>query len=691
MAGDEVKVVKRGGQEVPFNSLKIRDAIFKALSAVRNPDKELALILSKDVAASVKKSRKEKIHVEAIQDIVERILIKHNLPDAAKAYIIYRHKREQLRNAKQLFGSDELKLSVNAMKVLSARYLLKDESGKIIETPSQMLRRVARVVDTDKKFEDDFYRMMAERDFIPNTPTLMNAGTKLGQMSACFVLPVEDSLESIFEAVKTMALIQQSGGGTGFSFSKLRPRGDAVKSTRGAASGPVSFMRIFNETTEVIKQGGKRRGASMGILDVSHPDILDFISCKTKEGFLSNFNISAAVSDRFMHAVEKGYDFDFINPRTKEKVSSGKARDIFDLIAAMAWRTGEPGIIFIDRINRHNPVPELGKIESTNPCGEQPLLPYESCNLGSVNLSNFAVSREINWVKLKKTVRLAVRFLDNVIDANKYVLPEIRKMTKASRKIGLGVMGFAEMLIKLGIPYDSEEGLNVAGRVMAFIQKEARKASEEIGAEKGSFPAFRKSRLADEHKAMRNATVTTIAPTGTISIIADCTSGIEPLFAVAFVRNVLEGAKLVEINSEFENIAREKGFYSDDLIKKITETGSVQHLKEVPDDVKKIFRTALDISPEWHVKMQAAFQKHVDNAVSKTVNLPNDSSVDDVKKAYLLAYKSGCKGITVYRYGSRKEQVLYSGAALTKDIGEEQQVTAQSEFSGGCPTGYCNY
>lgn len=686
-----MKVIKRDGRVVDFDASKIRDAIYKALVAVKKEDKNLAAILSKDVVASIKKTRKEKIHVEAIQDTVERILIKHNLSDVAKAYILYRHKREQLRKAKSILGAeDELKLSVNAMKVLSARYLLKDETGKIVETPSQLFRRVARAVDIDKKYEEDFYRMMASRDFLPNTPTLMNAGTKMGQLSACFVIPVEDSLVSIFNAIKAMALIHQSGGGTGFSFSRLRPKGDIVQSTKGVASGPVSFMRIFNETTEVIKQGGKRRGANMGILDVSHPDIVEFITCKTKEGFLNNFNISVAATDKFMHAVERDLDFELINPRTKKVVAVKKARDIFDLIVTMAWRTGDPGMIFIDRINRLEPS-LLGKIESTNPCGEQPLLPYESCNLGSINLANFIVEKQIDWVRLKKIVHLAVRFLDNVIDVNKYIMPEIKEITKKNRRIGLGVMGFADMLIKMGIQYDSEQALNVGERVMAFIEKEAKKASSQLAVEKGNFPAFKKSKLAEEYKNMRNVAVTTIAPTGTISIIADCTSGIEPLFAVAFVRNVLEGAKLVEINKEFEEIARQRGFYSEELIRKITKNGSVQGLKEVPDDVKKIFRTALDISPEWHVRMQAVFQKHVDNAVSKTVNLPHDATIDDVRKVYMLAYKLGCKGITVYRYGSKKEQVLYSGAELTKDITEEPQVTAASEFSGGCPSYFCNY
>lgn len=694
MMGGEIKtitVIKRDGSKIDFFINKVKNAILKALSAVKNDDKKLAEILAKDVLSSITRSRKKEMHVEAIQDIVERTLMKHNLPDAAKAYIIYRHEREKIRNAKNV--SDDLKLSVNAMKVLSARYLLRDETGNITETPTEMFRRVAKSVDVDKKYEEDYYQLLCSRDFLPNTPTLMNAGTKMGQLSACFVIPIEDSLENIFDAVKTMALIHQSGGGTGFSFSRLRPKGEMVGTTHGVASGPVSFMRIFNETTEVIKQGGKRRGANMGILNVDHPDVFDFISCKSEKNFLNNFNISVAVSDKFMHAVENDYEFELVNPKTKKAVKSKKAREIFNMIAANAWKNGDPGMLFIDRINRHNTLPSEGRIEATNPCGEQPLLPYESCNLGSINLLNFVDDSkgQISWTGLKKTVNLAVRFLDNVIDANKYILPEIKKITKRNRKIGLGVMGFAEMLIKLNIPYDSEEALHMAKRVMEFIQKEARKTSEELGKEKGNFPSFKKSRLAKEFKNMRNATMTTIAPTGTISIIADCTSGIEPLFAVAFVRNVLEGSKLVEINKEFEKIAKERGFYSEELIRKITKDGSVQNLKEVPADVKKIFRTALDISPEWHVKMQAQFQKNVDNAVSKTVNLKYDATIDDVKKVYLLANKLGCKGITVYRYGSKKDQVLYSGANVTNNLDESENVTVHSEFSGGCPTFQCNY
>ncbi len=522
-----------------------------------------------------------------------------------------------------------------------------------------------------------------------NSPTLMNAGTDIGQLSACFVLPVYDSIEGIFDALKCMALIHKSGGGTGFSFSRLRPKGDIVGSTKGVASGPVSFMKIFDVATEVIKQGGRRRGANMGILRVDHPDIVEFITAKEKEGVLSNFNISVGITDSFMEAVEEDGSFDLINPRNGEHVRSVRARDIFDLIVTMAWRTGDPGLVFLDEINRHNPTPHIGTIESTNPCGEVPLLPFESCNLGSINLSRMVDDGEINWERLRSTVRVAVHFLDNVIDANKYPIPEIEKMTKANRKIGLGVMGFAEMLIKMGIPYDSEEGVAMAEKVMSFISEEARRKSVELGEERGSFPNFNGSVWERRgYKSMRNATVTSIAPTGTISIIAGTSSGIEPLFAVSYIRNVL-GTQFFEVNQVFEKIAKERGFYSSSLIAEVTRLGSIQGIKGIPEDVKRIFVTALDISPEWHVRMQAAFQKYTDNAVAKTVNLPNDATLEDVRRVFLLAYKLKCKGITVYRYGSRSGQVLTVGERGREEVSNQPYIQVDSEFSGGCPREKC--
>jgi len=576
----------------------------------------------------------------------------------------------------------ELKLSVNALRVLKRRYLLKDENGNFLETPFELFRRIAKAIALDPGNEEEFLDILVNLEFLPNTPTLMNAGTEMGQLSACFVIPVEDSLVSIFDAVKSMALIQQSGGGTGFSFTGIRPKGDIVKSTKGVASGPVSFMRVFDTTTEIIKQGGKRRGANMGILRVDHPDIIEFITAKTKEGLLTNFNISVAVDDKFMDAVKADGDHELINPRNGEVVKKVKAQDIWNLIIKMAWKTGDPGIIFIDEINRHNPTPQLGKMESTNPCGELPLLPFESCNLGSINLAMMVTKGSIDWEKLEKTIVLGVRFLDNIIDINKYPLPQIEEITRANRKIGLGVMGFADMLVALGIPYDSDEAIKTAEEIMRFIREKSHSTSQKLAGERGVFPNFQGSIY---EKPMRNATTTTVAPTGTISIIAGCSSGIEPLFAVSYVRNVLEGTELIEVNPYFETVAKERGFYSEELMMKIAKTGTLAGIDEIPDDVKRVFVTAFDIAPHWHVRMQAAFQKHCDNAVSKTINFRNDVDIKDVEKAFLLAYELKCKGITIYRYGSKIQQVLYIGPGDPK----EKFVSVDPEYSGGCPGQVC--
>jgi ribonucleoside-diphosphate reductase alpha chain len=692
------KIKKRDGRLVSFDETKIAGAIFKALEAVKRGDGDVAKQLSEDVVLILDERFEDKIpSVENIQDIVEEVLIRNGYADVAKAYILYRQKRAEIREYKQFFGVvDDLKLGVNAITVLKNRYLLKDHEGKVIETPIQMLRKVAKAVakadvlydekaDVERT-EETFYQVMADRLFLPNSPTLMNAGTRLGQLSACFVLPVEDSIDGIFTTLKHMAMIHQSGGGTGFSFSKLRPAGDIVGSTKGVASGPVSFMTIYDAATNVIKQGGRRRGANMAILDVTHPDILRFIEAKSREGILTNFNISVAVTDKFMDAIEKDAEYDLINPRNGKAETRLRARHVFDLMVANAWRTGDPGLIFIDEINRHNPTPQLGEIRSTNPCGEQPLLPFESCNLGSINLAKLVKDRDVDWEKLRQVVRIAVHFLDNVIDVNKYPVQEIGELTRANRKIGLGIMGFADMLILLGVPYDSEEALALAEKVMKFISDEATKKSVETGEKRGAFPNFRGSLWEKKgYKTIRNATVTTVAPTGTISIIAGCSGGIEPIFAVAFVRNVMEGTRLLEIQPTFELIAKERGFYSRDLMLDVAKTGSIQNMEEVPEDVRRFFVTSLDINPDWHVRMQAAFQKYVDNAVSKTVNLPSDATVEDVRRVYLLAYKLKVKGITVYRYGSKTEQVLYVGPLLTKELATEKHVSADSEYSGGCP------
>ncbi len=685
---------RKAGEEETFDLAAYRwdDRLFSDLLTREN-------LLDSDQALSISRSLREEIRKRELQ-VITIPLLEKIIEDKLREYGLTKSKPVRLQSVAFLKKEARV-LSKNARTVLERRYLKKDAKGRLLETPEQMFDRVARhVAKAEAAYDDEervkeveclFYKMMTEGKFLPNSPTLMNAGRTLGQLAACFVLPVEDSMEGIFDALKNAALIHKSGGGTGFSFSRLRPKRSKVGTTGGVASGPVSFMKIFNTATEQVKQGGTRRGANMAILRVDHPDVMEFIACKENNKDLNNFNISVALTDAFMEALAKGGSYDLIDPRDHRKKGELKAVEVYQTLVHHAWENGDPGVVFMDRVNRDNPTPDLGAIESTNPCGEQPLLPMEACNLGSINLAQFVKKTggepRIDFEGLKEIVGLAVRFLDDVVDMSQYPLPEIESMARGNRKIGLGVMGFADMLFQLMIPYDSEAALETAEKVMAVIQEQSREASRSLALERGVFPNYDRSIYKDRDGCrFRNATATTIAPTGTLSIIAGCSSGIEPLFALSFIRRVMDDDELPETNPHFEKVARARGFYSPEFMEAVAREGTIRHMEGIPDDVKAVFVTAHDVTPEWHIRMQAAFQKYTDNAVSKTVNLPRDATPEDVLKVYDLAYRLGCKGVTIYRDGSKENQVLSVETEAAKDLNDLTDVKERPETLEGFTT-----
>jgi len=674
------KVTKRDGRVVEFSVEKIAGAILKAAETVGGDDSEKAGELAAKVMAVLEKESASKIpNVENVQDAVEKVLIEEGHAKTAKAYILYRHKKS-LERERRVFilghnkASDNLSFSNEALKILERRYLLKDKEGGLIETPKGLVERVSTTVasidanygaspEQVKITEQKFYKLLAELFFLPNSPTLMNAGKKIQQLNACFVLPVDDRMETIFGTLKDAAVIHQRGGGTGFSFSRLRPKGDVVKTHLGVASGPVAFMKVYDKALEAIKQGGVRPGANMAVLRVDHPDIIRFIETKRDKVTMKNFNISVGVTDNFMRAVESDREYFVTNPRTEKYCGKLRARDVFAVITQNAWKTGDPGLIFIDEINRKHPAKHLGEIETTNQCGEAPLLPFEGIALGAINLNKF-INKEkddLNWEKLREVVHDSAHFLDNVIDLNTYPEPEIEAITKKSRKFGIGLMGFADMLFRLGIKYDSEEGLEMGEKLMAFIRNAAYEKSSMLAEERGVCTAWAGSDHEKAGRKMRNITCLAISPTGTRGILADASAGCEPVFALSYQGTILGSNQLIYVNKVFEDVAKEKGFYSSELIRKVALGGSIQHLKEIPKAVRDIFVTAQDIKPEWHIRMQATLQKYVDNSISKTINFPRTAAIKDVENAYMLAWKARCKGITIYRDGSYEDQVINIG------------------------------
>jgi ribonucleoside-diphosphate reductase alpha chain len=694
------KITKRDGREVEFELSKLAGAIAKAGKETGEYEEKEAKRLAEITISLVEKSLKEKevAQVEKVQDFVEQVLMAAGHYKTAKAYILYRAARSDERRVERIIGvKDDLDLSPNQLKVMRNRYLLKDQDGNVIETPSELFHRVAKNLaivekaEKRKQTEAEFYEVMSRLEFLPAGRTLNNAGTPQSQLANCFVLPVEDSMEGIFDSVKWMAMVHQRGGGTGFNFSKLRPRGDIVtKSSGGFATGPVSFMKVFDIATRQVMQGGKKRGANMGILNVDHPDILDFISAKSERGEIENFNISVGVTDAFMKAVDTDKEWHLRNQRTGEIVQTMQARTLMSQLVSLAWRTGDPGLIFLDPINRNNPLLEkYGRIDATNPCGEQPLHPFDACNLGSINLARLvtpgvkgAQTPGVNWDRLRFVVHTGVRMLDDVIDACKYPLPQITETVRANRRIGLGVMGWADMLYQLRVAYDSEKGVNLAKKIAKFIQDESWEMSRSLAKEKGAFPRWKES----SHKLkVRNVAITTIAPTGSISMLSDASSGIEPVFALAYTKNVVEDNGLSYINKYFEDELATSLWADGDaehkvrdrIVREVAAAGSVAHVSGVPEEVKSVYRTAHDISPESHIKMQAAWQKYTDNAVSKTINFPHSATIDEVANAYMMSWKMGCKGITIYRDGSKDIQILSVGSEKKSEIQGSQIIQSK--------------
>ncbi len=690
------KVFYPDGRVEEFSLQTVSDSIFRAAQKVGGKDKQRAVQLSHEVVQKLNQLGKSSIYHDELQEAIELVLFQQGHLKTARAHIQQRYEKQEEDKPE-----DSLLFSGQALRILERRYLLRNEEGEITETPRQLLRRVARSIaqadrlyaqedrrekeqrkeqgkeqaadektgeEKIKKTAEEFYQVMAELRFLPNSPTLMNAGTKVQQISSCFVLPVDDSMNSIFDTLRDAAVIHQRGSGTGFSFSALRPKEDQVKRHLGVAAGPVAFLQVYDKALEVVKQGGVRPGANMAVLRVDHPDIIRFIESKRDKKSLKNFNISVAVTDNFMRAAEQDREYYLVHPKTEKYMGRLRARDIFAIITQNAWKTGDPGLLFIDEINRRHPAKHLGEIETTNQCGEAPLLPYEGCVLGSVNLSRMMRplqaepgKSELDWELLRQTVRMAVHFLDNVIDLNAYPLAQIEEATRRSRKFGLGIMGFADALCMLRIKYDSEEGLEFADKLMSFIKATAYEKSTELAEERGACPAWQGSEHQKQGRKMRNMTCISLAPTGTISILADASPGCEPLYAVSYQKTVLGDTELIYLNKAFERVARERGFYSAELMRRVSFSGSIQEIKEIPKDVRDIFVSAQDISPEWHIRMQAALQKHVDNSISKTINFPRTATIKDVENAYLLAWKAKCKGITIYRDGSYEDQVMNIG------------------------------